>query len=470
MKIDQEKKQDAVIRFILIICFSLITNNMVLGNSETPFAKTKRIQTGGVKNNDVATSIVIQADGKIVAVGSARSGVKSDFAIVRYNPDGSLDPSLDGDGKATTDIGANSYDDATSVAIQPDGTLIVAGWTASGANTSFGISDNDFAVVRYKSNGSLDTSFGKGGKVVTNFGTDSSEAIAAVAIQADGKIVAVGSTDNGSSDDFAIARYNPDGTLDTSFDNDGKVITSLTKFRDSAHAVVIQPDGKIVIAGETFNSPYSVFAVLRYKANGSLDTTFDGDGIVTTQIGTNSDVANAVAVLPNGKIVAAGSSFGQTSGIPGAYTSSGDRFALVKYNSDGSLDTSFGQGGKALTVVRSKARAFATSAALQSDGKIIVAGYLANNITVATNITAARFNANGSVDTSFGQSGIIISKIGTGAEQANSVAIQSEGKIVIGGYAFIVSGVDFVLIRYNGNGEIDTSFDKDGKVTTDMAK
>jgi uncharacterized delta-60 repeat protein len=455
-------------QLILIICFTLFTNLIAWSNSEMLYSEIETVQTGNVKNDSEASSIAIQMDGKIVAVGSARSGGKSDFAIVRYDSAGSLDSAFGSNGKVITDISANSSDVASSVAIQSDGKLVVAGWTATG-DTSFGISNNDFVVVRYNPDGSPDHSFGNGGKVVTKFGADSSEDIAAIALQTDGKIIAIGSTHNGSSFDFAIARYNPNGSLDPAFGEGGKVITAVSRFGDLAHAVAIQPNGKIVVAGETIVNSSSVFAVLRYNSNGSLDASFDSDGMVTTSIGAYGNIAQSVVVLPDGKIVAAGSSFGETVGLA-TISSSGDRFACVKYNPNGSLDTSFGQGGKAIAVVRPKARAFAMSAALQPDGKIIAAGHLANHNTIATDFVVTRFNANGSLDSSFGQSGIIISKIGTGSQQANSVAIQSGGKIVIGGSTFMNSEMNFVVIKYNENGSIDASFGKDGKVTTRVFK
>lgn len=470
MNLRQRKIPNILAWLILLICFSLFSNILTLSDTQAFSGEIVTLQNGDKKKNSEAAAIVIRTDGKIVAVGSADAGADSDFAIARYNPDGSLDPSFGGDGTVMTDISAKSNDAASSVSIQSNGKLIVAGWTAAADTfTSAGISNNDFAVVRYNSDGSLDTTFGNQGKVVTTFGADTSDGIAAVAIQSDEKIVAVGSTHNGSSNDFAVARYNPDGSLDKSFGGGGKLITAVSKFGDLAHAVAIQSDGKIVVAGETFINSSGVFAVLRYNSNGSLDASFDGDGTVTTQIGANGDVAKSVKVLPDGKIVTAGHSFGKTSGI-GTITSSGDLFACVKYSPDGSLDTTFGQGGKATAVVRPKARAFPTSASLQSDGKIIVAGHLVNDYTVATDIVVARFSASGTLDSSFGQSGKIISKIGKGSEQANSVAIQSGGKIIVGGSAYFDPGMNFVVLRFNENGIIDASFGKAGKVITDVVK
>src|SRR6266540_155863 len=176
--------------------------------------------------------------------------------------------------------------------------------------------------------GDLDPTFGAGGKVTTVFGGDSRAYV--LVLQPNGKLVAAGVGPNG----FALARYNPDGSLDTSFGAGGKVTTPI----GAANALVLQPDGKLVAAGSNNISP-SDFVLVRYNPNGSLDTSFGGDGKVTTAIGFGAR-AFALALQPDGKLVAAG--MGWTG-------STGFESALVRYNPDGSLDTSFGAGGKVTT-------------------------------------------------------------------------------------------------------------------------
>jgi uncharacterized delta-60 repeat protein len=181
--------------------------------------------------------------------------------------------------------------------------------------------------------GDLDTTFDSDGKVTTAIGASDNEAYS-VAIQSDGKIVAAGSSKNGSNYDFALARYNTDGTLDTNFGTGGKVITAIGSSTDVAESVAIQSDGKIVAAGFSNNGSNNDFALVRYNTNGTLDTTFDSDGKVTTAIGSANDAAYSVAIQSDGKIVAAGFS----------NNGSNNDFALVRYNTNGSLDTSFGTG------------------------------------------------------------------------------------------------------------------------------
>jgi uncharacterized delta-60 repeat protein len=237
--------------------------------------------------NDLA----IQSDGKIVAVGSAYYFQYQgwNFGIARYNADGSPDTSFGSQGKAIANFGSWAW--GQSVAIQSDGKILIAGsYLDAGANT-------DFALARLESDGRLDTSFGVGGKLATDLGpTGAAEMNVSMALQPDGKIVVVGRSNN----DFAVARYNSNGTLDSSFDpvgHDGIVTTDFGS-SDSANSVALQPDGKIVVAGGNYGN----YLLARYNLDGSLDGTFDGDGKVTIP----GPWANSVAIQPDGKIVLAG--------------------------------------------------------------------------------------------------------------------------------------------------------------------
>ncbi len=350
--------------------------------------------------------------------------------------EGSLDPTFDNDGSLTTDFGTIN-DQAFAVAVQPDGKIIAAG---SGGD--------NFALARYNSNGSLDTSFDIDGKVTTNFGSIIARA-QAIVLQPDGKIVVAGSTTSNQSD-FALARYNPDGSLDTSFDTDGKVTTDFLAKDDVAEAVALQSDGKIVVAGfATVPGNIRKFALARYNPNGSLDTSFETDGKVIPAFGSGNETAHAVAVQTDGKIVAAGIA--------------NQDFALVRLNQDGTLDTSFDTDGKVTTDFDSGFdQAYAI--ALQPDGKIIATGRAIIGST--TDFALARYNSNGSLDTSFDTDGKVTTPFGSSNENAQAIALQADGKIVVAGYAALNS-FDIALARYNPNGSLDTSFDIDGKVTFD---
>jgi uncharacterized delta-60 repeat protein len=259
-------------------------------------------------------SVIQQSDGKLVVAGTSYNGSSYDFALVRYNADGSLDASFDGDGIVTTAIGAaNDY--AQSVIQQADGKLVVAG-------TSYNGSSDDVALVRYNTDGSLDTGFDGDGKVTTAIGTGYDEGYSVIQ-QADGKLVVAGTSYNGSSNDFALVRYNADGSLDASFDGDGIVTTAIGAANDYAQSVIQQADGKLVVAGYSWNGSNDDVALVRYNEDGSLDTSFDGDGKVTTAIGAGDDYGRSVIQQADGKLVVAG------------HSSNGNNYdvALVRYDS-----------------------------------------------------------------------------------------------------------------------------------------
>ncbi len=401
------------------------------GDLDPTFSGDGKVTTDFFGHADQANAVAIQSNGKIVAAGySTDSGGNNDFSLSRYNSDGTLDLSFDADGKVTTDILGND-DEARTVAIQSDGKIVVAGTAYNSTNTS-----NDFALARYNPNGSIDTTFSGNGKVVTDF-LGGSDQVTAVAIQSDGKIVAAGYTAGTSRGNFALARYNPNGSLDTTFSSDGKVITD---FGVSAlgYGVAIQSDGKIVVVGsvETGNED---FALARYNPNGSLDTTFSGDGEVTTDFFGSYDEAYSVAIQSDGKIVAAGYAY------HGATTS--DDFALARYLSDGSLDTTFSGNGKVFTDFGSFDEAYGV--AIQSNGKIVVVGVTG---TSTYDFALARFTPNGSLDLTFGSGGKVTTDFFVNDDIARGVAIQSDGKIVAAGDS-VISGTnhDFALARYDGD-------------------
>jgi uncharacterized delta-60 repeat protein len=367
-------------------------------------------------------------------------------------PEGSLDTGFGSTGMVTTDIGGR-VDKANAVAIQSDGKIVVAGVSANLALANGG---GDFEVVRYTSGGVLDSTFGTGGEVATDFGGNNDIA-QAVAIQPDGKIVVAGITTNSGVSDFAVARYNSNGTLDTSFDSDGKLTTDFSGNNDDARAVAIQPDGGIVVAGVSSNV-FGVgdFALARYNQNGSLDTTFDTDGRVTTDIANRNDAANAVAIQSDGEIVAAGS------------TDNGNNydFALVRYNPDGSLDTNFDGDGKVVTDIQGTADS-GNALALQPDGGIVVAG--SSHDQYNWGYAVARYGPDGSLDSSFGGTGTVTTRVAgtTGDDFANGVAVQPDGKIVVTGDGPTpYNGIDFATIRYLANGVLDPDFGSSGLAIT----
>lgn len=386
------------------------------------------------QDEDNGRAIAIQADGKIVVAGYSYFNDRDVFALLRYNLNGSLDDSFDDDGVVTTPIG-DSGNRAHALAMQSDGKIVVAGYYWNGSN-------NDFAVARYNADGSLDNSFDTDGIATTSFEEFSNDRAFAVAIQADEKIVVGGYYTNPEGPvnrEFAVVRYNANGSIDNTFDGDGKAITAIEVSGDEAHSVIIQDDGKIVAGGFSFDSSVRKFAIVRYNVDGSLDNTFDEDGIASTSITNYDDAAYAVAQQSDGKLVLTG------------YTS-GDSydFATVRYNTDGSLDNSFDADGIVITSIGTTATSADTPNAvlIDGDGKILVGGFVGNN---QSDFGLVRYNTDGSVDNSFGNQGIVTTQIGANGSDAviHGMAFQIDNKIVVAGYSLNGSENDFALARYN---------------------
>lgn len=315
-------------------------------------------------------------------------------------------------------------------------------------------------VARAAVGGVLDTSFGSGGTVVTATGGAN-----AVAIQVDNKIVVAGygPDDFIGGSHFTVARYDTRGALDTSFSADGIVTTvvSATKL-EYATAVAIQPDGKILVAGynDTSDSNPGNFVLIRYDQNGVPDTAFDGDGIVVTPIpasGPNSR-AEAMALQADGKIVVVGASGNGVWDI-----------VLVRYNADGSLDTSFDTGGDGDGIVIAPGGgSFMNAVAVQPDGRIVVAGSSIGGAS-GSDVIVQRYTSGGVLDTTFSGDGIASFNVPDSVSGgAYALALQPDGHIVVAGTTGSAGTIDFLLLRFDTGGALDTTFDGDGVVVTDF--
>ncbi len=269
-------------------------------------------QTTELGASDYIASVAIQPDGKIVVAGHTNTRGTLDFVLARYLPDGTPDGNFGTDGIVITDFFQNS-DFGASVALQPDGKIVVAGLAVTGA-------DYDFALARFRADGSLDDSFGTDGKVTTAFGPSDDKGIA-VLLQPDGKILVGGHLHNGAHFDFALARYDTDGSLDEHFGNSGKTVTDFEGDGDLIAALILQPDGKILAAGRSSNGQHYDFALARYQSNGLLDHTFGDAGRVITPMSVGLNSAFAVLVQPGGNIVLAGY----------AHDGTAEDFALARY-------------------------------------------------------------------------------------------------------------------------------------------
>jgi uncharacterized delta-60 repeat protein len=373
--------------------------------------------------------------------------------------DGDLDPLFGSGGMVTTDLG-KSTDIAEAVAIQADGKLVVVGTTYK--NNDF--STEDFVVTRYNTDGTLDITFGSKGRVRTDF-PGLAAVPSSVVIQPDGKIVVAGGafplfTFLGN---FEVVRYNPNGSLDTSF-GDGGIVTTIFPAGSYASDVALQSDGKIIAAGTFFVdfNPGDIsdtdFALARYDPDGTPDATFGNGGTVTTDFVGFEDDAFSVLIQPDGKIVAVGSA-----NDPATFYD----FAAARYLSNGTIDTTFGVVGKVQTDFGDQNFDRARSAALQPDGRIVAAGFAISHNGGVQNFAVARYTSSGALDATFNRRGITQIDFGNCCQSATKVLLQSDGKIIaVGGSNGESSDDDFLLARLSRGGSLDNTFGIGGKVRT----
>jgi len=375
-------------------------------------------------NTAGGADVAVQPDGKIVVAGTAADvppnppiGIR--FALARLNTNGSLDESFGTGGKVTTEVGP-SGSSVGAVMLQPDGKIVAGGGALGNAL--------DFALVRYNPDGSVDQSFQT---VLTDYGDN--ESVQDLALQADGKIIAVGGYNS-----FSIARYNSDGSLDQGFGTGGKVNLHPGS-RNLAHAVVVQPDGRIVVGGytgENLDRP----ALVRMNADGSLDQNFGLAGLVVSS--TIQGSINALSLDPDGKIVGGGAH---------VTPSNESGFGLYRFNPDGSFDQTFGSDGTVFTRISGASTAFLTDIALQPDGMIIAVG-MAFPPDFTSRFAVARYNPDGSIEGTFGA---VMTSFPSGPSVAYGVALQADGKIVSAGVAGDPS--TFALARYTAGPPVDTT-------------
>jgi uncharacterized delta-60 repeat protein len=381
------------------------------GDLDSSFGTGGTVTSDFGGRGDAALAVAIQPDGKIVAVGnSSQTGVFNvDFALARYMPNGSLDPTFGSGGTVLSDFGS-TLDAGSDVVLQPDGGIVVAG-----------TSNRDFAIARYTSSGVLDPSFGGGGLTTTDLG--SFDQATALARQPDGKFVVAGIGTTGS--DFAVARFSSSGNLDPTFGAGGVVTTDFGPF-DQAFDVAVTPSGKIVVAGRTGGD----FALARYLPDGSLDPSFGTGGKVTTDFGS-TDSASGLAVGPGEKVTLAGSS--------------GSDFALARYNDDGSLDASFGSGGRVATDFAGGSDN-ASAVVVEPSGMITAVGFTSPT-PGTTSFALARYSSNGSVERT-----VTASFDGHNFANALDVAAQPDGAVVVAGVTgqFGTGISDFALARFLG--------------------
>lgn len=440
---------------MMLLALILSTNRLPVtraaaGDLDSAFGTNGKVVSDLFGQSEVANAIALQNDGKIVVAGYTSipgAPQKADFALARYNSDGSLDMTFGNNGKVITDFDATHRDQANALAIQSDGKIIAAGFTSfTGSDDN---TDYAFALARYNADGTLDSGFGNAGKVVTNIANPSGfnvyyrESINAIAIQSDGRIVATGTAflNIAQSMDFTTIRYNTDGSIDHSFGTNGTVFTNFinttpSEANDSAGEIFIQNNGNIIVAGRVHHLAFD-YGIARYHSDGTPDLTFGQNGQVTTntlrQESGNAGKETAMAVQSDGKIIIGG--FTQTN-------TGNNLFALTRLETNGNPDSTFGEGGKVSTNLSGIVR----SLKIQSDGKVIAAGTSADN---SGDFRLARFNINGTLDETFMSGSTVTTDFSGNADQLFATVIQSDGKIIAAGAATDSAGnSDFAVARY----------------------
>lgn len=415
----------------------------------SPGSPDRAFGTNGIGLTDIAggsedrcLEVAIDREEKIVCIGYTQPAGSQyeDVAVARYRRDGQLDSSFGSQGVATFDSGLSRDDLGTGGLLQPDGKIVVAGVADVPAG-------QDLLLVRFRADGSLDSGFGSGGFATTDGGPVEQDFDLgyAVAIQRDGKLVVAGQTSGRGGTDIALVRYTSDGHLDPSFGSGGKVQTDFGG-GEIAYAVAIQPDGKIVVGGQGGHDG-GWFAVARYLSSGRLDRSFGVRGVARTEI-ADAAAARALLLQRGGQILAVG-----WAGV------GDDHLALVRYTAAGRLDARFGTRGRVVVKLAgafTEVGGFAT--ARQRDGKILVAGGTGGRPFVA------RYFANGRPDTAFGGTGMVTSEVQRHSRGwASALAVQADGRIVAAGASHFglrddIRPHDFALARFHAGGKADTRF------------
>lgn len=358
---------------------------------------------------DYAYAAAVQPDGRLLVAGSSAGAGGTKISLLRYERDGALDTSFGSGGKVTAPAGGLGNDQALAAAVQRDGRILVAGRTE-------GATGHDFVLMRFTAAGAPDASFGSGGKVVIDFAGGTDVARALLVLPDDRIVVAGEALLPGTGLDFALARLLPDGTLDTSFGQGGKVTTPMKADTgsDTVRALVlhtVQGEARVLAVGGDGD-----FQAARYTASGALDAGFAQGGRLQGVFGSVIGGAHAATVLPDGRTVLAGHV--------------DHDFALVQIHADGTLDAGFGSGGKVLRPVSANWDE-ATAVVRQADGKLVVGGWCFSGNGSSADFVAMRLDADGRIDTGFGQAGVAINPIanGTLSDQAHALVLQADERL-----------------------------------------
>ncbi|MCL0055718.1 fibronectin type III domain-containing protein [Dehalococcoidia bacterium] len=398
----------------------------------TPFGSSGKVITDISANGDTLSSSAVDADGRLIFVGETHNGSNYDFVVARYTAYGVLDTSF-GEGGITTTAFGNGDDKATDVILDSSGRIVVSGYSYNG-------SDYDFAVARYDTDGNLDTTFSTDGKKTIDFysNTDVAEAIA---LDGYGNIIVAGYAYAGDDVNAAAARIDSNGTLDTSFSDDGKNSIGFGNAIDIAWDVTVDSTNRVILAGETnANGSDEDAALFRLTASGALDTSFSLDGGTHIDHGTDANRAYSVSLDSQDKLIIAGS----------ANNGADLDFSLFRINSDGTVDSTF----TATLTDFSLGSDIAKDSYIDGNGKIMLSGFSVDDGT--SDFALARFNSDGTLDASFGNSGRTTVDFGSSDDRSYSVLGLSNGNILAAGNTDNGVSEDFALARLDSIGNLDS--------------
>ncbi len=378
---------------------------------------------------------ILQSDGKLIVIGGGRPATHQEMSVARFNANGSLDTTFGGGtGKFSIDINtATTTDRGTCGGFQSDGKIIVGGYSRTGSG------NDDFAIIRLNTNGTLDTTFGTSGitKVDFNGGSDRANALV---VLSDNSIVLTGTSSdfNQSPDiDYGIAKLTANGALDTTFNGTGKVTVDVGDQQDTGNGIAAQSDGKIVFCGQSFGTGVTYSVVGRLTATGVLDTTFGGgDGLFTSTI-LPLYTLRSVLVDPDGKIVVAGD--GQPSGVLDGL--------VMRLTTAGNLDTSFNSTGY-LNINFGSGSDFLQSIVRQADGKYVAVGLWLNSGTGLLETVLVKVTSGGALDSTFGSAGVKKIALGTSNNRPWAVSLASDGKLLVSLEAGATSAENFFAARF----------------------
>lgn len=408
---------------------TLTTSRPLMGTGVSHGSLDIKLTTPMDSGEDRALAVAVQPDGKIILAGfSNRNATGFDFAVARYLTTGALDPSFGQQGKVYIPFLTGTNDDrAVTMALQPDGYIVLGGYT-------WVTNNYDFALVRLDPTGNPDTSFGTSGKVTTRI-TIRNDFLRKIALLSDGKIVGVGdSQKTGSKTQVTVVRYLSNGTLDTSFGSGGIMNSEPGTSSSYGYSLALQTDNKIVVSGFATNLNRD-FLVMRFLTTGSLDPAFGTGGVVLSDFNVSADQAYAVALQPDGKIIVGGTSI----------KSGQNHSLLMRYHANGTLDTTFDVDGKVSILVSPTYDEIQDIQIQPADGKIVTAGFGFNGPDYDFAVT--RTLSNGGPDTGFGSNGKVLVPFGTGLDQAFALALEGNGNIVAAGHSHDGTFNDFAMCR-----------------------